>query len=253
MKITILGCGSFHIDKEHSAPASLIQFDGKNILVDCGPGTLNQMAKIGFDPHGLDYIFITHVHADHSSDLFPLLMRTYLGQKFYGISLDKPLTIVGPKGIEDFVRKLCDAYELQFIVGFSEYIYKDFESEMSFDGFGVNVFPVTHLGVDANALRFKVEDKKIVFSGDSAVCDGVKEAARDADLFIVDCSTPKGYPTAAHLGTIEVGEICKASGVKKVILSHQVPPGYSVDMVSEVKEAWEGDVALAHDLMELDL
>lgn len=252
-KVTILGCGSFFIDKDHSAPAYLVQTETKNILIDCGPGTMNQLAKIGFDPHDLDYIFITHFHADHSSDLFPILMRTYLSQKYYGMELKKNLHIVGPKGMQKFVSDLCAVYQLQFIIGFANYIYHDFEPVMEFDDFSLETYPVTHLGVDAYALRFKFEDKVFAFSGDSEKCGGVENSAKNADLFIADCATPKKYPANAHMSTTQVGEVCRDNGVKRVILSHQVPPGFNIDMVSEVKEVWDGSVVLAKDLMQIDL
>lgn len=254
MKITILGSGSFFIDKEHSAPAYLIQAGGKNILFDCGPGTMVQMAKIGFNPEDLDYIFISHFHSDHTSDLIPMLVRPYVLETFYGGKYDKVLEIVGPKGTKEYIKKIAELNNHSFVDKFSKFNYREYGNQLDSNGFMVNSFKVEHIEMDAYALRLEAEGKVFTYTGDSVLSPGVVEAAKNADLLITDGATPKKYPANAHLGTHQVGEICRDNGVKKVILSHQVPPGYNVDMVGEVKEVWpEGDVVLARDLMEMEV
>jgi len=253
MKITILGSGSFHIDKDHSAPAYLLEIKDKKILLDCGPGTLVQMAKIGFDPYDLDYIFLTHFHADHSSDLFPLLMRGLLGHRFYGRELKKNLQIIGPKGMKDFVVNLCNIYRLYFLKDFDKYEYQDFEPNMKFNQFTVGVFPVNHLETDANALRIESAGKIIAYTGDAEKCDGVIKASQNADLLIADATNPNNIEGRVHMNTTQVGEVAKESSVKKVVLAHQMPVGFNVDMVSQTKEVFNGEVVLAKDLMEINL
>lgn len=252
MKITILGCGSFFIDKDHSAPAYLLETNNANILLDCGPGTMNQLAKIGFDPLDLNYIFITHFHADHTSDLFPVLTRFWVDVKSYEGEV-RDLVIIGPKGIKDFVSKLGQIYELPKVIDYTGLKFLEYDKELSFFDFSVESFSVEHLNIPAYSLRIGVGGKIVTYTGDAVLSKGVIDASKDADLLITDCATPKKYPATAHLSTTQVGEICRDNGVKKVILSHQVPPGYNADMVGEVKEIWEGDVVLAKDLMELEI
>jgi len=253
MKITILGSGSFFIDKDHSAPGYLIETGKENILFDCGPGTLNQLAKIDFDPLKIDYIFLTHFHNDHTSDLIALLIRPYIFESFYGGKIDKKFKIVGPKGVEQFVRDLANIFHHDSLPNYSKLEYIEFEPEMQFEGFKVDVFPVNHLGMDANALRLTAEGKILVYTGDAELSEGVIKAAKDVDLLIADTATPKGLDATAHMSTTQVGEICRDNGVKKVILTHQVPLGYKIDMVGQVREVFGGDVTLAKDLMEIEL
>jgi ribonuclease BN (tRNA processing enzyme) len=253
MKITILGSGSFFIDKDHSAPGYLIETGDKNILFDCGPGTLNQLAKIDFDPLKIDYIFLTHFHNDHTSDLIALMFRPYIFETFYGGKFDKVLKIVGPKGTEKFVRSLSGIFQHNELPNFSKLEYIEYEPEMQFEGFKIETFHVDHSGLDASALRLSAEGKVLAYTGDASLSEGVIEVAKNADLLIADTSNPKWRNPAAHMSTTQVGEICRDNGVKKVILSHQIPPGYNVDMVSEVKEVFDGDVVLAKDLMQIEL
>lgn len=75
MKVTILGTGTFFISSKRSGPSYLLEAYGKKILIDCGPGALLRLSEMSIRLEELDYIFISHFHADHTSDLFALQMN----------------------------------------------------------------------------------------------------------------------------------------------------------------------------------
>jgi ribonuclease BN (tRNA processing enzyme) len=254
MKIIVLGNGSFTIDKDHSGPGYLIQTKEKNILIDCGPGVQSQLADIGFDPYDLDYIFITHLHSDHVSDLFALLARIAVGVRFYGKKFDHKLTLIGPD-LREYILTLANLYTSGTVKNFENFAYKKVENEMEFDDFKVRAYKVNHLpDLQCFAYKFEIEGKTIVFSGDTNYSDGIIEAAKNADLLIADCGVPKGKGvTGSHMSSTEVGKLCKKDNVKKVILSHILPPGYNADLVSETREEFDGEILLAKKLMEIEL
>lgn len=71
IKLTLLGTGTFFVTKDRSSSAFLLEADDKKVLMDCGPGTLMRLSQVGVSVEDLDYIFITHFHADHTSLSFP--------------------------------------------------------------------------------------------------------------------------------------------------------------------------------------
>ena len=93
MKITILGsgtssgvpqigcscevCTSTDPKDKRLRCSCLIEKDGKNILIDCGPDFREQMLRAGF--RQLDAVFITHEHYDHVGGLDDLRPYSIFG------------------------------------------------------------------------------------------------------------------------------------------------------------------------------
>lgn len=254
MKLTILGVGTFFVTTNRSSSAYLLEVDSKKILIDCGPGTLMRLSQIGISPADLDYIFITHFHADHTSDLFPLFMNLRLLDFYPESKPTKFPKIIGPKGIYKFIFKLSNTYQLPSVNNWGKVEFKEIKLSQQIGNIKIDAFKVKHnafgIFAKAQAYRFSCEGKTIVFSGDTVRCTGVEKACKSAGLFLCDTSYPKGKGNVAHMDTKDIGEICQKSKVKKVILCHQYPQFDSYDLVSEVKEFYSGEVVLGKDLME---
>lgn len=84
-------------------------------LVDCGEGTQHQVLRSPLALNDLETVFITHVHGDHCYGLPGLLASAGMQAR------TKPLRIVGPAGIEDWIRatqrhtQLFLPFDLQFV------------------------------------------------------------------------------------------------------------------------------------------
>lgn len=76
----------------------LFEERGSFWLFDCGEGTQHQILNSPLKVSKLERIWITHLHGDHIYGLPGLLTsRSYQGG-------ETPLTIIGPKGINDYIR-----------------------------------------------------------------------------------------------------------------------------------------------------
>lgn len=98
--LLLLGCGGGMPMPNRFLSASLLSYNGRKILIDCGEGTQVSMriSNTGFKT--IDVICITHIHGDHIVGL-PGLLGT-IGNS----GRTEPLTIVGPEGIIETVNKL---------------------------------------------------------------------------------------------------------------------------------------------------
>lgn len=98
--IALLGTGGGMPMINRYLSASLINYRGRKILIDCGEGTQVSMRILGWGFKSIDVICITHGHGDHTVGL-PGLLAT-IGNS----GRIEPLTIVGPEGIEAIVNGL---------------------------------------------------------------------------------------------------------------------------------------------------
>lgn len=247
MKITILGSGSFITDLNHFGPSYLLEHDDKKILVDAGEGCVIQLLKLGVTPTDIDYIFLTHFHADHTMDLISILVNIKL--KKLKDNTNKKIKIFGQKGINDFMTGLSVfKHDVQ-----NEYEAEELNGKTAIGDFNVVPFKVVHTDAEAIALRFEIEGKIVVFSGDTSYCPGIIDAAKDADLLIIDCSNPIGAENIIHLNPEQVAIVCAKANVKKVILSHLTSQVFDEDITAQVGIKFKGKVAKAEDFMEIKL
>ena len=104
LSVMVLGSGGPIATAEGRASAGYLIFtDGKpRILMDVGGGTYQRLAKSGTNIQGLDIILLSHLHADHTGDLTPVMKTIYFhnnlarSQNHTIPPRIKPIRIYGP-------------------------------------------------------------------------------------------------------------------------------------------------------------
>ncbi len=155
------------------------------VLVDCGASSLVAMRRFGVDPNDVDAVLLTHLHGDHFAGV-PFLV---LDGRFRRRS--RPLTVVGPPGVEDRVREAMEVLfagasrvERKFAVSFVE--WRD-RAPQTLGAFTATPFEVVHAsGAPPYALRIACDGKTLAYSGDTEWTDALVDAARGADLFVAE-------------------------------------------------------------------
>ena len=126
-----------------------MRYEGRGLLIDCGEGTQLAVKKAGFSLGKIEAILLTHFHADHCSGLPGLLLS--MGNEGH----TDPLTICGPRGVDEIVRSLTViASELPFRVRTKT--LGDFDTAEAGD-FRITAFELRHscpcLGYDIRIPR----------------------------------------------------------------------------------------------------
>ena len=221
MKIKLVGTGS--IGANERSASTLI--DDK-LLVDLGNGIAKTIVLEGDRLEDIESILITHLHGDHYADIpFYLLDRMDMEDL-------KEINIYCPK---DTQRRVKELYRLFFgdnsINHLEEKLEKikvkfvEFENMDRVEvikGYFVTSYIVSH-GDCAPAYGFVVEHdgKKIGFSGDSIVCDGVNNIVKECDVLVLDTSLLVGE--GAHMGFNDVHAFAKKYPKKIFIATHLKP------------------------------
>lgn len=91
--VTFLGTAAAVPSAERGLAGTVIQHDGKTVLVDCGEGTQRQMRRSAVGLVEVDAVLLTHLHGDHCLGLIGLLKSYDL------LSRTKPLLVSGPVGL----------------------------------------------------------------------------------------------------------------------------------------------------------
>jgi ribonuclease BN (tRNA processing enzyme) len=220
VKLTVVGCSPAWPNPGISHSGYLVEGEGR-LLLDCGPGVLADLRQRDGGWPKVDAIAITHWHLDHFGDLIPWVWGHLFG---LGLEDEMPELWVPPAGraqLTDFGRQFGtpDMFERVFTI--REYA----EGEpCSAAGFEVSPFKVLHYLIETYAFRVTDGSRVITYSGDSAPCDNLVEAARDADLFLCEATLADSDSDAKPRGHLSVPETVgtfEASGAKRLLITHR--------------------------------
>jgi len=191
----------------------MLDIDSKKILLDIGNGSVAKI-KQKVDPAALDVIVITHLHFDHFGDLFCLKYQLET-RKAYGEDIHK-ITLLIPELPEWAYAELStnDIFDIKYISGDTVFHIDAADIDISF-------FRVEHL-IESYAVRVTYDNKIFVYSGDSGLCPNIKDAARNADLFLCESTftADKSFERNHHLSGASAAQISVEAGVKTLVLTH---------------------------------
>jgi len=222
MKVTILGTGAAYPGAGEACAGFLVEERNIKLLVDCGTGVLSNLQKFLYLSSVSD-IVITHMHADHFFDLIPYRYALYYGVENSNDS--KPRLYLPPGGIEvlDQVTSPFAETDSFFsdVFDVSEY---DSERLLQLEDLALQFVPVKHY-IPTYGLTV-TSDKKLAYSSDSGMCKGIRQVAKDADLFICNvgaCLDKRGDNDWGHMAPAQAGALARESGVKQLLLTHLWP------------------------------
>jgi len=107
-------------------------------LVDCGEGTQHQLLHTKLSLKYLKAIFITHIHGDHCYGLPGLLATTAMSGR------NEPLTIVAPKGIQEFIQAVIKTSDLFLNYEINFVDVNTLDSNLQFEDFNVSAIELSH-------------------------------------------------------------------------------------------------------------
>ena len=271
--VQVLGSGGPIADDGRASSAYLVWVDGKSrVLIDAGGGAFLRFAEAEADFRDLDFIGLSHFHADHSAG-FPALLKSGSFSKRSG-----PLTVAGPDGsppfpglnqflasllapdtgafayLGDYLSDTGRLMKLNVIEVDSENtgpvtVYGDSDSPLQIDA-----MHIPHGIVPALAFRVRVGPEVIVFASDQ---NGGKQEfvdfAKDASLLVMHMPVPEGVSGVGrrlHAPPSVIGTIANDANVKKLVISHLMKRSLREleQNVALVESRFDGPVDIADDL-----
>jgi len=281
LRVTVLGSGNPWNTRAQASASILVEVGNpeRDIFVfDIGSGSLANYASLKLPINKLNKVFLTHLHADHTSDLI-----TLSGSWSKVGRADGPVYVWGPSGTEPrlgtrhFVEGIEEALAWDTAAGrgamnpdsmkivVSEFDFS--QTQVVYDENGVKVasFPVVHALSGAVGYRLDFAGLSFVFSGDTRACWPLVRACEGGvDLLIHECFPPAAALAAASGFSIEGATIAlnrahtspkaagkvfglakpRVAGLYHTLLSPQV-----ISMLySEISAVYNGPVVQTQDL-----
>ncbi len=286
LHVVFLGTAGSLPTPERNPSAVLVNREGEMMLFDCGEGTQRQMMRARTGMMRLNYIFLTHLHADHILGV-PGLLETmaFQGRK-------EPLTIAGPVHTIGLVEKFSSicyfsrdfevrAMELEpgDVVRMDGYQVMALETQHSVPSLGYclkederlgrfNREAAVALGVTPGPSFGKLQHgQNVLVDGRTISPDQVMGPARPGRKIVYTgdtrpCRTVEVASRDAdllihetkHSTAGEAAEVARRAGVRQLVLTH-ISSRYSEDVSSLLKDAravFERTI-VAEDLMTLEI
>jgi ribonuclease BN (tRNA processing enzyme) len=250
--------GPVSAERPSAKPAVALVVDGAVYLVDAGFDTARQLVTSGLGFGGLEHVFVTHHHFDHTSGLPGVALHGWTAQP----RLSR-LAFWGPPTMSTTVEGIGTAFDeaarlFSIGGGFGPRPVLSPSDVLLPAGSGVHpVMEDDRVRVEATrvfhgpevdhayAYRFTVKStgKVVVFSGDTAAPDpNLIELARDCDVLVHEtqdnddverlaASFPSPEQGAAlkehllnsHSDVRDLPRVGKAAGVVRIVFSHYTP------------------------------
>lgn len=270
-QVVLLGTGTPYPDPARHGPATAVVVDGRTFLFDAGAGVMRQLNAAGLPIDGVEALFVTHLHSDHTLGYPDLILTSWIMRR------RRPLQAYGPPGlrhmtdhllaawaedievrIEGLERELPDAYQVAV---------HEITPGLVFDSAGVRVtaFPVRHGNWEwAFGYRIDTPDRSVVISGDTGPSETLTDAARGVDVLVHEAypaehvdpeDRPGGefwpqYMREFHTSALEVGRIAAEAHPQLLVLTHVVwMGGTPEELVAAVRRGgYSGPVVVGKDL-----
>lgn len=226
----------------------------------------------------LKSVFITHHHSDHNADYGNLLLLAWAA------GLKTRVDVWGPPPLErmtklflemnafDIETRIADESRVPLAPLIRTHELTKAGVVVQDENLKVTAALVNHPPVTPSfGYRFDAADRSIVISGDTTPTKSMIDLAAGADVLVHDALFEAGVdrivarvPNATalkqsilshHTTAEDAGRVAKQAGVKKLVLSHLVPPDdpeITEQMwIDAARRQFDGEIVVGRDLLEI--
>lgn len=294
LSVVLCGTGS-PLPSADRAGACTVVIAGKHIfVVDIGEGGARNINMMGLPVGRVEALFLTHFHSDHIDGMGPLMLtRWTAGTNAAPLPVYGPPGVESVIAGFDAAYVIDNGYRTAHHgpaiapPGGAGAVARPFAlpdvgdtvTVIEAEGLKVTAIRVDHGPVKpAVGYRFDYKGRSVVISGDTAKSASLTAAAKGADLLVHEALQPrlvaaltrgldaKGAKNLAqitrdivnyHTTPEQAAEVAQAAGVKRLVLSHIVPPMPSKffypAFLGDAQKRFSGSITVGEDGMMFTL
>ncbi|MET9257036.1 MBL fold metallo-hydrolase [Streptomyces sp. NPDC003717] len=242
LTLTVLGTASPHPGPDRPCSGHLLRGGGAQVWVDAGTGTFAELQRHA-DPAGLDAIWISHLHADHSADL----LAAVYGLAYGGLTPPAPVPVYAPADCAARLAGFFGRPDPGFLAPVLDFRPLHDGHTVRLGGLTLTSHAVRH-DTEAYGLRAECGGRVLAYSGDSGPCPALTDLARDADVFLceADIDAP-GPDEQVHLTPEDAGRTARAAGARRLLVTHVGPTLTPEAATARAAEAFGGPTDTARE------
>lgn len=214
-----------------------------DILFDVGMGTVKQIERLKIYTKSINYLVISHFHADHFLDIPNLLIGRGIRKE-----TNNKLVIIGPIGTREKTIELMnfthsdgdehkyDNIEEKYNIEFIELLN---EEQYETEKFKITALKLKHGEcLPINGYILKKDNKVISYACDTSFCDNYYKMCSKSNYMFSDVTGLK--TTDMHMGLEDYKELYKKYPNCKFYAIHRAD--YNVEGINNVKFPNDGDI-----------
>lgn len=251
MRLTVLGGSAAGVGTGQGCSGYLVQSEAANIVLDLGPGTLQELRKHA-DYRTLDGIVVSHLHVDHILDLIALRFTlAYNPQR-----PQRPVPLWLPPGGLAFFERAAELFAtsrkeipdyFQAVFDVAEY---DPDADLRVADLTLTFAPTRH-PVPCWAVRVHAEGDggDLFYTGDTGPDADLDGIARGAAVIIAEAALPPGTlderARGLHLTPRHAAELADRAGASHLVLTHIFEELGPESFVEEARGYFTGRLTVA--------
>ena len=216
--IQILGVSAGLPTLEQGVSSYILSFENYDVMVDCGEGTYLSWLKNNYKWKRLKYIFITHMHPDHTGGLINFLFYKKLS------SSNSPIILYGPENLKEYILMCLKNQGIN--LNFNYKILPILPEIRLEHNINVESAEMIHQ-LKCYAYRFSSDNFDIMIATDTLPNKNTIKLAKDCNILIHECTfLDKDISLAnktKHTTVKQALDIAKKANIERLILSHFSP------------------------------
>lgn len=242
----MVGCSACAPTSMGAASGYLVQSGNTSLLVDCGPGVVDKLAKLG-EHIGLDAVLVTHEHFDHCGDLMTLAFRRGFPEVL------PPIPLYGPEDLLRVVTGLDEVFGIPTLPELASPLADQLPFHPLEAGIASSIgdVRVETLGAahPVTTLSLKFPDLDLAYTADTGLTDELVDFCAGTGTLLAEAtyvsSVGRDFDAHGHMAGAEAGELAARAEVDLLVLTHLSDPAESDATIDAARQRFDGPIELA--------
>lgn len=250
MNIVALGTSGTYARYNRACSGYLIEQDPTFVMVDIGTGTLSNLFR-HLDPMSLSALVITHLHADHVLDIYP--MRYYIQYNLTEEQLkDSKIPIYVPEDGRQELHSFNPGNDDSFFLE-NTFEFNDIEEKIEIGSLRFEFIKTKHL-ITTYGLTCESNGKKMGYTSDTPYDENLIDFFSGCQVLICEAAyqTEKGKENL-HMSAREAGKFAAEVGTKRLYLTHIWPELDPHVSITEASKYFDGQIEAIKEHMVVEV